>query len=206
MEQWVPGTRLSVKEAAEEIGVGESTIKRARAVIESGTEELQGEVLSGGLSVKQAARIAQLPADDQSAAIEQAKSPKPKVNKGPRDPLPEPEPHPFDKSDDDWEAEYQARIKELEAQVLELTRALEQATSVDTAEQIAGLHKRIADADRKQGEAMDRAAGYQRELEGFGNFYANLRKVLRVDSKAAVLKRVKELAHQEAIDTDDEVL
>lgn len=59
----------SITDAAERVGVGASTIDRAKRVIRDGVPELVAAVESGEVSVKAAANVAKLPHDEQREAI-----------------------------------------------------------------------------------------------------------------------------------------
>lgn len=59
----------SIAEAAERVGVGTSTIDRAKAVINKGVPELVAAVEAGEVTVKAAAAVAKLPDHEQRAAV-----------------------------------------------------------------------------------------------------------------------------------------
>jgi hypothetical protein len=67
----VPGTDLpkTASELAEIAGVGLSTIERAKAVLRSGSPEVQAAVQAGEVSVKRAAEIAKRPMEEQAQAL-----------------------------------------------------------------------------------------------------------------------------------------
>lgn len=59
----------SIESAAERVGVGTSTIDRAKAVINKGIPELVAAVESGEVSVSAASVVAKLPEDEQRATV-----------------------------------------------------------------------------------------------------------------------------------------
>lgn len=77
-----PSDGVSVAEAAEALGVSPRSVTSARKVKSKGTEQLQAAVVEGAVSVSKAAQIAELPKEQQPAAIEEAKKPHVTNNSG----------------------------------------------------------------------------------------------------------------------------
>lgn len=74
-----PGSLLSEKqptleERAKSLGVSRRTVIRADKVAHHGTEKLNGAVMEGAISVKDAAAVADLPMPEQDEAVEAVKS------------------------------------------------------------------------------------------------------------------------------------
>ncbi len=69
---------VTQKVASEMLNVKRESVKRAAKVDRDGTEELKAEVSDGTLKVATAAKIAELPKEQQPAAIIEAKKPKPR--------------------------------------------------------------------------------------------------------------------------------
>lgn len=72
---------VSQGEAADAFNVSRDSVKRASKVQEKGTPELQNAVIDGQVSVSKAAKLADLPPEQQVAEVEAAKAPKPKKPK-----------------------------------------------------------------------------------------------------------------------------
>lgn len=92
------GENVSVSKAAEALGVSPRSVKSASKVQSKGTPELQNAVIDGQIPVSRAAKLADLPPEQQVAEVEAAKAPKPKKPKvdKPAEPEPEPQPKVFD--------------------------------------------------------------------------------------------------------------
>jgi hypothetical protein len=71
---------ISQPEAASLLNVGESSVKRANAVMRTGTDELVEAVKKGDIPVTRAARIAKLPPAEQRKALEPKLNPPPTIN------------------------------------------------------------------------------------------------------------------------------
>lgn len=72
---------VPIADAARALRVSPQSVTRARKVRAKGTEELQAAVTGGKLSVSSAAEIADLPQEQQAAAIVEAKKPKSQKHK-----------------------------------------------------------------------------------------------------------------------------
>lgn len=84
------GENVSVSKAAEALGVSPRSVKSASKVQSKGTPELQNAVIDGQIPVSRAAKLADLPPEQQVAEVEAAKAPKPPRQK-PAAVLPEPD-------------------------------------------------------------------------------------------------------------------
>lgn len=82
---------VSQGEAADAFNVSRDSVKRASKVQEKGTPELQNAVIDGQVSVSKAAKLADLPPEQQVAEVEAAKAPKAKKPKAAAPVLPEPD-------------------------------------------------------------------------------------------------------------------
>lgn len=90
------GPAVTQAEAARMLNVSERSVRSAAKVQRKGSEELQQAVQDGSVPVKEAARIADLPKAQQTAAVEAAKKPKPRKRPTPA-PYDPPRPdRPFD--------------------------------------------------------------------------------------------------------------
>lgn len=82
---------VTVSQAADAFSVSPRSIKSASKVKEHGTPELQDAVREGAVAVSKAAKLADLPPEQQVAEVEAAKAPKPKKPKAAAPVLPEPD-------------------------------------------------------------------------------------------------------------------
>ena len=141
----------TVKELAAVAGVGERTVAQAKTVQTKAAPEVQEAVKRGEIGLPKAAKIAQLPKEEQAAAIHQ---PVPQKQR-------EPEPvEPINEADGGQSP--QELIGEIQRENTQLHARLKAMESDDTK---AELHKALLQRDhaqRQQSEAMDRAAREQK--------------------------------------------
>jgi hypothetical protein len=70
----ITGLPPTTSEASTLLGVGVSTVQKAKRVIADGTDLLQALAAEGGASVSTAARVSQLPPEEQDAYVEKVKA------------------------------------------------------------------------------------------------------------------------------------
>jgi len=68
----------SNEKAAKLVGISTATVKRASTVLNKGSEELKDAVENSKIGLQPAAKIAQMPKEQQPEALKQALAPKPK--------------------------------------------------------------------------------------------------------------------------------
>ena len=114
---------LSAKKAAEKLDVSESSVKRAKKVVEKGSKSLQQAVESGDVPLKKAAAVVDLPKAEQLAAAKKA-----------------PDPKPVEAQSDDWmpDENEEARLAALEK---EYTASIEKVMGAD--DKLAAAHAEI---------------------------------------------------------------
>lgn len=168
-----PGSPLStVKEMAEEAGVSERTIQKAKKAHAAG---LGDAVKAGKVSVKKAAEIADLPEEEREAAIE---APAPKKDKAPKsDPTPE------------RVTELETLLKDREEECRELISESRQNNDefqamvriVDAEDQMAQLRKELAQAmelnrilQERLNSKMSECHGLAKDAKRWMNKFLNL--------------------------------
>lgn len=170
-------------EMAAKAGVSDRTIRQAKVVAKA-AEEVQQAVKAGKLSVEKGARIAQLPAEQQAAALT-APPPVPKFSAAPQD-VPPPITDPGFQSPTDL-------LEEQEAEIKRLTEQLAAASADDAKAELIRLRTALQVSERRQGELMGEGARLQADLRTANNTIRQLCQLLDINDTRKVVSAVKAL-------------
>ena len=183
-----PGSPLGATNAEMAAGaqVSDKTIKQAKTVAQAGAPEVQQAVKAGKVSIKRAAEIARLPAEQQAAALAAPKPAAPSFEEVKASAV----------AAEAAEAGYQTPtelLEEQEAIIRGLQERLASAEAVDGKAELIRLRVALQNAERTQRETMDRAAQHQSEARKSGELIGQLCRLLDLDDTRKLLAAVKAL-------------
>jgi hypothetical protein len=179
-----PGSPLGATNAemAARAGASERTIQKAKAASHA-TEAVKEAIKAGKVSVKRGAELAQLPAEEQAAAL--VAPPVPKFAAAPLD-VPPPISDPGFQSPTDL-------LEEQEAEIRRLTEQLAAASADDTRAELIKLKTALQVAERRQGELMGEGARLQADLRTASNTIRQLCDLLDLADTRKLVAAVKAL-------------
>ena len=178
------GTKQTVREVAQELGVGRGTAERISKVAKA-EPEVQQAVIKGEASLDKAAKVAALPREQQAEAIKT-----PAVERR------APEPQATAEEDIMTEGMSFDPIEELERAQGELMTALAKIEKLEAEDRNKELATQIdlnAALTSRLNQAMTTNAALDRELRRMGKQHAELRKILGIDDDRQIVSAVKAL-------------
>jgi hypothetical protein len=172
-----PGDPLTTNDLAKKGGGSRSTAKQVKAALTTGHKEVVKAMQDGELSAKRAAQISKLPSKDQVKAITAPKE-----------------------ADDEIVTTHDliADMEETQQQNAQLEEKVAAMSADDKAAEIDKLLTRVHGLEGRVSQLMTQLHASEKREKSYATTFHKLRKLLKVESHAEILRAVEGLASESA--------
>lgn len=169
----------SVRDVAKQFDVPHAAAQRLTKIAKDATPEVKQAVIDGTTSISKAAKVAELPKEQQNAALSAPKPVETLANDASTDIL-----DGFDPIEE---------LEKAQEEIVNLTRKIESLSSGDLSAELARQIDLYQASQARLHQEMAKIAGYDRELRRFGKMHADIRKLLGIDDDRLILSTIKSL-------------